>query len=163
MSLSLLFRFHLSSWWSQSGSNRRPPACKAGALPAELWPRFRSFSSILKRILELSSDSSRNVFSLFLVGLGRLELPTPRLSSVCSNQLSYRPLLSKLLFSCASLSPWVRRTGRGATVTPVSLLSPTLSSLSGGEGAIFLPSKQSVWAPTSLSFSCMRHAFACLT
>ena len=28
-----------SNWWSQSGSNRRPPACKAGALPAELWPR----------------------------------------------------------------------------------------------------------------------------
>ena len=27
-------------WWSQAGSNRRPPACKAGALPAELWPRF---------------------------------------------------------------------------------------------------------------------------
>jgi hypothetical protein len=26
-----------------------------------------------------------------VVGLGRLELPTPRLSSVCSNQLSYRP------------------------------------------------------------------------
>jgi hypothetical protein len=27
------------SWWSLSGSNRRPPACKAGALPAELRPR----------------------------------------------------------------------------------------------------------------------------
>ena len=27
-------------WWSQTGSNRRPPACKAGALPAELWPRL---------------------------------------------------------------------------------------------------------------------------
>ena len=26
------------------------------------------------------------------MGLGRLELPTPRLSSVCSNQLSYRPI-----------------------------------------------------------------------
>jgi hypothetical protein len=25
-------------WWSQTGSNRRHPACKAGALPAELWP-----------------------------------------------------------------------------------------------------------------------------
>ena len=25
-------------WWSQTGSNRRPPACKAGALPTELWP-----------------------------------------------------------------------------------------------------------------------------
>ena len=27
-------------WWSQTGSNRRPPACKAGALPAELWPHI---------------------------------------------------------------------------------------------------------------------------
>ena len=26
--------------WSQPDSNRRPPACKAGALPTELWPRF---------------------------------------------------------------------------------------------------------------------------
>ena len=23
-------------WWALTGSNRRPPACKAGALPAEL-------------------------------------------------------------------------------------------------------------------------------
>ncbi len=34
-----------------------------------------------------------------MVGLGRLELPTPRLSSVCSNQLSYRPDLDKLYIS----------------------------------------------------------------
>ncbi len=27
------------NWWSQAGSNRRPPACKADALPAELWPQ----------------------------------------------------------------------------------------------------------------------------
>ena len=53
-------------WWRQTGSNRRPPACKAGALPAELCPRF-------------------------LVGLAGFEPATPRLSSVCSNQLSYRP------------------------------------------------------------------------
>jgi hypothetical protein len=26
-------------WGSQAGSNRRPPACHAGTLPAELWPR----------------------------------------------------------------------------------------------------------------------------
>ena len=26
-------------WWSQTGSNRRPHACKARALPTELWPR----------------------------------------------------------------------------------------------------------------------------
>ena len=30
-------------WWSQAGSNRRPPACKAGALPAELWPQFDTY------------------------------------------------------------------------------------------------------------------------
>jgi hypothetical protein len=56
------------NWWSWTGSNRRPPACKAGALPTELQPRPES-----------------------LVGLGRLELPTSRLSSARSNQLSYRP------------------------------------------------------------------------
>ena len=65
--------------WSQSGSNRRPPACKADALPAELWPLFNAF------FLSLSSH--------YLLGLSRLELLTPRLSSVCSNQLSYRPLI----------------------------------------------------------------------
>jgi hypothetical protein len=32
-------RRFLFIWWSQAGSNRRPPACKAGALPAELWPQ----------------------------------------------------------------------------------------------------------------------------
>ena len=28
-----------AGWWSQTGSNRRPHACKARALPTELWPR----------------------------------------------------------------------------------------------------------------------------
>ena len=27
-----------TAWWSQTGSNRRPHACKARALPTELWP-----------------------------------------------------------------------------------------------------------------------------
>ena len=34
-----------NKWWSWTGSNRRPPACKAGALPAELQPRACLFSS----------------------------------------------------------------------------------------------------------------------
>ncbi len=29
------------AWWRRTGSNRRPPACKAGALPAELRPLLR--------------------------------------------------------------------------------------------------------------------------
>ena len=67
-------------WWSQTGSNRRPEACKATALPAELWPQSGTASS------SQNSPQSRDV-----VGLGRFELPTSRLSSARSNQLSYRP------------------------------------------------------------------------
>ncbi len=64
-------------WWSKTGSNRRPHACKARALPTELLPREHYGSA--------SAGASR------LVGLGRLELPTSRLSSARSNQLSYKP------------------------------------------------------------------------
>ena len=64
-----------SIWWSQTGSNRRPHACKARALPAELWPRNQKTNAALDK----------------MVGLGRLELPTSRLSSARSNQLSYKP------------------------------------------------------------------------
>ena len=68
-------------WWSQAGSNRRPPACKAGALPAELWPHEH-----LAGLIKLAQDPGS-----YLVGLGRFELPTSPLSGVRSNQLSYRP------------------------------------------------------------------------
>ena len=43
-------------WWSQTGSNRRPPACKAGALPTELWPRRRAW----KRRIPNRNASCRN-------------------------------------------------------------------------------------------------------
>ena len=33
---SSVFRPPPAGWWSRPGSNRRPPACKAGALPTEL-------------------------------------------------------------------------------------------------------------------------------
>jgi hypothetical protein len=75
-------------WWSQTGSNRRPHACKARALPAELWPRFGEQSVAIRNernpFRPLTSDR-------LMVGLGRLELPTSRLSSARSNQLSYKP------------------------------------------------------------------------
>ena len=68
-------------WWSRTGSNRRHPACKAGALPAELRPliscfRYRPEATTLRVAPEM-------------VGLGGLEPPTSRLSSARSNQLSY--------------------------------------------------------------------------
>jgi hypothetical protein len=33
-----IFSSLADAWWSQPGSNRRPQACKASALPTELWP-----------------------------------------------------------------------------------------------------------------------------
>jgi hypothetical protein len=93
-------------WWSQTGSNRRPPACKAGALPTELWPRRQSALAsqywLARRAVARGGwhrpPSLRYGAAAFaalrerrLVGLGRFELPTSRLSSARSNQLSYKP------------------------------------------------------------------------
>ena len=66
-------------WWSQSGSNRRPQACKASALPTELWPRkVRMFALVREPLLQM-------------VGREGVEPSTSRLSGVRSNHLSYRP------------------------------------------------------------------------
>ena len=37
-------------WWRQTGSNRRPPACKAGALPTELCPRSALLAETRNRL-----------------------------------------------------------------------------------------------------------------
>ena len=34
--INIILLFIIILWWRMTGSNRRPPACKAGALPAEL-------------------------------------------------------------------------------------------------------------------------------
>ena len=91
-------------WWSQTGSNRRPHACKARALPAELWPRTRR-RMLLDALAFAGATAQQPSFKKAcraeaaeqrrLVGLGRLELPTSRLSSARSNQLSYKPLTTR--------------------------------------------------------------------
>ena len=65
----------VGAWWRRTGSNRRPPACKAGALPTELRPHRTRAAGCWRQ----------------LVGPGRFELPTSRLSSARSHQLSYEP------------------------------------------------------------------------
>ncbi len=60
-------RMWLKIWWTWPGSNRRPPACKAGALPAELHAHSRShlhskaFPRILKSVPSLFGDRSAAV------------------------------------------------------------------------------------------------------
>jgi hypothetical protein len=97
--------------WRRSGSNRRPPACKAGALPAELRPHTtnrqqrrrpgqracRGSAAACRPSRQPASSASGGFLRSKTepcstkMGPGGLEPPTPRLSSVCSNQLSYWP------------------------------------------------------------------------
>jgi hypothetical protein len=127
-------------WWSQTGSNRRPPACKAGALPAELWPRksssppsptafARRRASAVKRLRRATFVSTglpaKAAQQRRLVGLGRFELPTSRLSSARSNQLSYKPkiLLEEPILirtnpsGPAASSPFAKRSLSGSRAT----------------------------------------------
>ena len=80
-------------WWRMTGSNRRPPACKAGALPAELIPPGSSQLTHQARVSDHSVTIGR-----ILVGLVGLEPTTPALSRRCSNQLSYRPMSKQIDF-----------------------------------------------------------------
>ena len=76
----------ITAWWRRTGSNRRPPACKAGALPAELRPQDPAPRPSPGT---QAKTQARTKHQAKMVGQGGLEPPTPRLSSVCSNQLSY--------------------------------------------------------------------------
>lgn len=100
---------HIRGQWRRPDSNRRPPACKAGALPTELRPQ----NSRHHRRHPPRGDGSRRSAArparwagtpcsppgdclrapqrTKAMGQGGLEPPTPRLSSVCSDQLSYWP------------------------------------------------------------------------
>ena len=49
------------AWWSQTGSNRRPHACKARALPTELWPLFEA-APAWELVVDLSARGSHEVW-----------------------------------------------------------------------------------------------------
>ena len=57
--LLLRLRFSASPWWRRTESNCRPPACKAGALPAELRPHIHRFASL--RAIPPNSEASSSI------------------------------------------------------------------------------------------------------
>ncbi len=73
-------RFPAEIQWRRSGSNRQPPACKAGALPIELRPPT---NQILPTELQM--------------GAPEFESGTSSLSATRSNQLSYAPLVTPIV------------------------------------------------------------------
>ena len=61
---------YLCAWWRWRDSNPWPPACRAGALPAELHPRFRSdvpffylFPILFPRCIENRTTTLRVMFT----------------------------------------------------------------------------------------------------
>ena len=109
-------------WWRVPGSNRWPPACKAGALPAELTPHLGSpLFEVVGQNDEPTSDwiilACARVFVRAIthhlsltfseekvVGQNGLEPSTSRLSVVCSSQLSYWPVSAPHLLRYILLS-----------------------------------------------------------
>ncbi len=68
----------------------------------------------------------------FMVGLGRLELPTPALSERCSNQLSYRPMnrgkVASRAFLCQGLERAIGPTWAGSKGGPKRPWNRTLET-----------------------------------
>src|SRR5581483_6394465 len=90
----------LLGWWSQTGSNRRPHACKARALPTELWP----LSEHRGQKSGIGNSDTRILYSVLrVVGPERVERSTSRLSGVRSNHLSYEP--DEVFSMCSVLKP----------------------------------------------------------
>jgi hypothetical protein len=54
-------------WWSQTGSNRRPPACKAGALPTELWPLLQKSEARIQKSENGSRSEQTTQATRFLI------------------------------------------------------------------------------------------------
>ncbi len=48
------------TWWSRTGSNRRPPACKAGALPTELRPLPGHLRALRRRAHDRAAGRHRD-------------------------------------------------------------------------------------------------------
>ena len=73
--------------YSPNPREEQPQPIKVGAKPVHRH-HIRKAQPAVRRFLESTLRQNK------VVGPGRLELPTPRLSSVCSNQLSYGPISS---------------------------------------------------------------------
>ena len=103
-------------WWSQAGSNRRPPACKAGALPAELWPRHLSCAPGLPPSL-----AALNAARLPASRSPSRECPLDIPSWLTPGEL--RPLLSLVLAANGCVAGALALVGLGGFEPPTSPLS----------------------------------------
>ena len=91
-------------WLRGRDLNPRPLGYEPNELPDCSTPRQSQFTQTDNPIKGRPTTSNpKSKIPNSLVGLGRVELPTSRLSGVRSNQLSYRPLVSSAIQPPAQL------------------------------------------------------------
>src|SRR3569833_2101101 len=118
-------------WWSQAGSNRRPPACHAGALPAELWPLTLGAGSLIVSRVECKGKFGSK--------------PGPRLPArraPAGNQLSSSFSIDSPMMSVTSSLPSSSSSMKAASSRLSSISTSSSSAASGSAPAtagFFLP------------------------
>ena len=147
-------------WWRWWDSNPWPPACRAGALPAELHPHNRIIGFCFSPFsLHYQSAGRTTRFKLCLctsvpcafalVGPSGLEPPTSCLSGTRSNLLSYDPMWLVWLFTlgffraesrslCSLLCVGIELSSRAASskvFSPLQSLTSVFGMGTGGPSA----------------------------
>ena len=122
----------LLDWWRWAGSNRWPPACKAGALPTELHPPDWRFDVGGKRLenlcLQLTPSSLPSVFGFSrILNFSNFQLLTSnfQLTTGCFKVFSWLLVLSNFQLLTSNFQYVV---GLGGFEPPTSRLSGVRSN-----------------------------------
>ncbi len=113
-------------WWRRSGSNRRPPACKAGALPAELRPLSIGSCAATKKWWAWVDLNYR-----------------PHAYQACAlTKLSYRPRIPAGMFSVQTRPIPITECHTGTIGANPSCLCPNLEGIRRRQRAAFVRSTE---------------------
>ena len=164
--LLIVFGVFSTPWWRWWDSNPWPPACRAGALPAELHPH-KWLVVILLFPLQGSFFGYLSFQRKCLVGPSGLEPPTSCLSGTRSNLLSYEPMWlvsdffslelnwwdkdrSSVLISCVSIELSSRAVSR-KVFSPLQSLTSVFGMGTGGPSAFVTLTIQELFGPWILN------------
>ena len=124
-----------SLWWRWGGSNSWHPACKAGALPAELHPHIRDSDATLTTILKAGPSESNNISA------SAFQLKSDRViwRSLASSMLHRKEVIQPHLpirLPCYDFTPITNPTF-GSALLAVRLLTSGVTGSHGVTGGVY--------------------------